>query len=397
MVVVGLASRAIVDRLLAQTGGGERVAAWAQLQSTAELVTGVCAAGVGAGLTVLVAAGPERSAQLMRAACALGLGISALALFAFAAAALLFGARLGSAPVEPELIALAAAAGWFAVMASLAASLWAGQQRQGRMLLLASAAGALAAGAAAVPRDDLLLLVLAHALPGAALALGFALVARRAPRAAPGERTLARRALAHYLPVGIAIGVASPAAALAARAIMADALSWHEAGMLQALWRSSEWITSLASGALGLYFLPLFAIAANRGGFAPVLGRAALAVLPASGLALAALAWQQRRVLGFLYDDVFAVPDIAAVLFYAGDLVRIAAWLPLFALYALRRTWLLVAGEFLSLPLFALLLWMLGGRLGLASAGAAWLATYVVYAAFNVAVLQHARRRANRL
>ena len=123
VVVVGLASRAIVDRLLAQTGGGERVAAWAQLQSTAELVTGVCAAGIGAGLTVLVAAGPERSAQLMRAASALGLGVSALALLAFAAAALLFGARLGSAPVEPGLIALAAAAGWFAVMASLAASL----------------------------------------------------------------------------------------------------------------------------------------------------------------------------------------------------------------------------------------------------------------------------------
>lgn len=143
VVVVGLASRAIVDRLLAQTGGGERVAAWAQLQSSAELVTSVCAAGVGAGLTVLVAAGPQRSALLMRAATAIGLGISALALFAFAVAALAFGARLGSAPIEPALIALAATAGWFAVMASLAASLWAGQQRQGRVLLLASIAGAL--------------------------------------------------------------------------------------------------------------------------------------------------------------------------------------------------------------------------------------------------------------
>ena len=45
------------------------------------------------------------------------------------------------------------------------------------------------------------------------------------------------------------------------RAILADALSWHEAGLVQALWRASDWITSLASGALGLYFLPLLALA----------------------------------------------------------------------------------------------------------------------------------------
>lgn len=55
VVVAGLASRAAVDRLLAQAGGGERVAAWAQLQSAAELVNGISATGVGVGLTVPVA------------------------------------------------------------------------------------------------------------------------------------------------------------------------------------------------------------------------------------------------------------------------------------------------------------------------------------------------------
>ena len=389
VVVVGLASRALVDRLLAQAGGAERVAAWAQLQSVADLVSGVCGAGIGAGLTVLVAATPERAAQLMRAALTLGLGVSGIALTGFAVASLAFGARLGAAPVEPALIALAATAGWLAVIASLCASLWAGQQRQGRVLLLAAVAGALAVGAAAIPRSDLLLLVVAQALPGAALALAF--IARRAPVASREENLLSRQALQHYLPVGIAIGVASPAASFASRAILADALSWHDAGLVQALWRSSDWITSIAAGVLSLYFLPQLSVAAERGELAPALRRAALAVLPASAVALALLAWQQHSVLGFLYGDTFAVPDPAAALFYTGDLIRIAAWLPLFALYALRRTRLLIVGEFLSLPLFALLLWSYGEKLTLAGAGLAWLATYAVYAAFNAAALAYVR------
>jgi O-antigen/teichoic acid export membrane protein len=392
VVVAGLASRALVDRLLANAGGGERVAAWAQLQSAAELVTGVCAAGVGAGLTVLVAAAPERAPALLRAALALGLGISGVACAGFALAALAFGARLGAAPVAPGLVALAATAGWIAAVASLASSLWAGEHRQGRVLALGCVSGAFSIGAAAIPRDDLTLLVIAHALPGAVLALFLFL---RLPFAATAEeRAHSFQALRHYVPVGIAIGVASPAGLFAARAILAGALSWHEAGLVQALWRASDWITSLASGVLGLYFLPLLALAAARGALAPSLGHAARAVLPPSALALALLALNQRAVLGFLYGEGFAVPDLAAALFYAGDFVRIASWLPFFALYALRRTRLLVAGEFLSLPLFALLLWLLGERLTLASAGAAWLATYLVYAAFNAfALLRAARSR----
>ena len=389
VVVAGLATRALVDRLLAQAGGAERVAAWAQLQSVADLVTGVCAAGIGAGLTVLVAATPERAAQLMRAALALGLSVSGIAFAGFAIASLVFGARLGAAPVEPALIALAAAAGWLAVIASLCASLWAGQHRQGRVLLLACVSGALAVGAAAIPRGDLLLLVAAQALPGAALALAFA--RRHAPLASAEEFLLSRQALQHYLPVGIAIGIASPAAAFASRALLADALSWRDAGLVQALWRSSDWITSIAAGVLSLYFLPQLAVAAQRGVLAPALRRAALAVLPASAFALVLLGWQQRRVIGILYGDSFAVPDLAAALFYTGDLIRIAAWLPLFALYALRRTRLLIVGEFLSLPLFALLLWAFEEKLSLASAGLAWLATYTVYAAFNTAALAYVR------
>jgi len=50
-----LAGRSIVDKILALRGGAELVALWAQLSSVIEMIAGVALAGVGAGLSVLVA------------------------------------------------------------------------------------------------------------------------------------------------------------------------------------------------------------------------------------------------------------------------------------------------------------------------------------------------------
>jgi hypothetical protein len=77
-------------------------------------------------------------------------------------------------------------------------------------------------------------------------------------------------------------------------------------------------------------------------------------------------------------------------LFFAGTLVRIASWLPLYALYAMRRTGPLVVGEFLSMPLFAGLLAALPVPLSLEAAGALWLAAYTGYALFNVWAVRRA-------
>jgi len=92
----------------------------------------------------------------------------------------------------------------------------------------------------------------------------------------------------------------------------------------------------------------------------------------------------QEPILRLLYDRSFRIPDATVALFFAGSLVRIAAWVPLFALYAMRRTLAIVVGEFLSLPLFALLLAVSSSRLTLELAGILWLASYLAYGAFNL-------------
>ena len=49
-----------------------------------------------------------------------------------------------------------------------------------------------------------------------------------------------------------------------------------------------------------------------------------------------------------------------------------------------HRTRAIILGEFLSLPLFAALLAACGAGLTLELAGALWLASFAVYAAFNL-------------
>ena len=88
-------------------------------------------------------------------------------------------------------------------------------------------------------------------------------------------------------------------------------------------------------------------------------------------------------MLEALYDATFSAPAPPVALLFAGSLVRIAAWIPLFALYAARRTRAIAIGELLSLPLFAALVLLYAERLTLELIGLLWIGAYAAYAAFN--------------
>ena len=355
-------------------GGAELVALWAQVSSVMELVAGVALNGVGAGLAVLVAQAPaEDRRRLLGEALRLGLGISLPVAVAIGAAALLY-----SGTIPRSTIAIACLAGWAAVVPGLANSFWLGQERRGPMLALASASALLLlAAAAAAPKNFVL-----EVLPAAYAAPALVLLLLRRPLDAGVSAE--HHALRRYVLPGLSIGILSPASLLAARALVADALSWHEAGVLQALWRVSDWVCGLAGGIMSVYYLPRLA-AAHRRGELPAEVRSMLArlVLPAA-LLFACLYAFHRGLLATLYEPGFAASDGAVALVFAGSLVRIASWVALFALYAMRRTTAIAIGELLSLPLFAALLALSGARLTLELAGALWLASFVAYCGFNV-------------
>jgi PST family polysaccharide transporter len=370
---VGLAGRSALDKVLALRGGAELVALWAQVSSVMDLVAGVALNGVGAGLAVLVAQAPaEERRRLLSEALRLGLGAALPVAIVIGAAAWFY-----SATIPRGAIAVACLAGWAAIVPGLASYFWLGQEQRGPMLALASASVLVLLTAAATAPQDLLFEALAAAYAAPALVL--LMLRRPMDRKPPGGHHALRR----YVLPGLSIGILSPASLLAARALVADALSWHEAGVLQALWRLSDWVCGLAGGVLSVYYLPRLAAAQRRGELhAEIRAILARLVLPAA-LLLGALFAFHRPLLAALYQPGFVASDGTVALVFAGSLVRIASWVALFALYAMRRTSAIAIGELLSLPLFAALLALSGERLTLELAGALWLLSFAVYCGFN--------------
>ena len=385
IIVTGLAGRSALDKVLAIRGGAELVALWAQLGSVLDLVAAVALSGIGMGLSVLViqATHPDDQRRLLREAISLGLGASFPVLVFLCVAAWGFGERLAAGALPPWLIAMSALAGWIVIIPGMLNSYWLGQQRRDFMLGLAFLSAVLPLVAAVgVPAGQVLPFV---AFASAAPALVAVLLLRKAGAPAPSleHRRAGRRALLHYLIPGVAIGILSPASMVAARAVVSDAMSWQDAGHLQAIWRVSDWVASVAGGVISVYFLPRLTATLETPAFQRELRRAAqLTVVPAA-LAFAVMFVFQRSILAWLYDESFRISDTAVALFFLGSLVRIAAWIPLFALYAMKRTGAITAGEFLSLPLFALLLAVFSRSLDLERASVLWFASYLVYGTFN--------------
>jgi O-antigen/teichoic acid export membrane protein len=396
VVFVGLLGRAAIDKILALRAGPESVALWAQLQSIVDLVVGVTMAGVGQGLTVLVAQATAEGVQrqLMRAALASGLAVSAVAALALALGSGPISKWVSAGAVTPELVTVAAAAGCAAVVPGLLTAYWLGRARRDRILWLNTATMLTMAGAAYVAAPDAIAQGVLAAQAVTALVASAGLYAwLRRPGGVGGTGAEVTR-LQRYMVAGLSIGILSPVAMLAARSILAGALSWDEAGIVQALWRSSEWITAIAAGMLWMVALPRFSATCGTERFVPELARVVSVTLSVSALLLLLLWLNQAAVLETLYDKRFTIPDRAAALFLFGDWLRIGSWVFLYALFAMQRTVPIAVGELLSIPLFAVLLELNGEGLSLEWAGMLYCASYAAYFLFNaVAVLRGTGRR----
>jgi len=200
------------------------------------------------------------------------------------------------------------------------------------------------------------------------------------------------RKLAKFVPAGLAIGIMSSVSMLLMRGMLSGMLSWSDVGFMQALWRSTEWVTATAAGVLSLVFLPRFGNAYGSARFKNEMMRAGVIVLIPAACLLLLIFFNQRAMLATLYDARFVVSDETAALFMLGCWIRITAWLFLFGLFAAHRTWLIVAGEMLSLPLFALLLWLFADSMTLERTALLYLASYLVYLGFNAAALLYSSR-----
>ena len=389
-VLTGLTGRALIDKLLALRGGTELVAHWAQLSSLADIVAGVTLAGIGIGLTGRVAGvAPCCQRQLLGEALRLGLMLSGACLLV--AIGLALSGRLALLPAGQAVLVLPAlGTGWLAVAPGLLTAWLLGRGQPGRAIVCVAAllAVPLLALSLAAQGHELATLLAAQAGFGGVVTLWLL------GGAGSWREALARgHGLRPFVAAGIAIGILSPAATAVARLEIAASASWEIAGAVQALWRSSEWITAIAAGLLNAHFLPRLAAARDAAGFAAVLRASARQIVAPALLALGLLWLLLPQVLALLYREGLPVGRIDALAFFAGDALRMLSWIFLFGLFARGAGWAVTVGELLSLPLFAALLLLLPGPLSLPGIGLAWMLAYAVYAAFNFWALRRSARR----
>jgi len=378
-VLVGLAARALVDKLLVTRGGTAAVAQWAQVSNVADLVASVSLTGMGIALTALSAGSATGDRlQWIKPALLASLGVS----FVVGAATLPVLLTIGSAlvPAQTRTILLALAVGWSGIAPGLVIAHFLGTRQ------IARAITTIAIGFF----PPALALVLAPAgaevvqlLTGQLLFNAFVVAALAwALRSEPRVTGHALRTLLRFVPAGLAIGILSPVALVWARSEIAEGISWTAVGQVQAIWRTSDWVTAVMGGVLNAHFLPRLAGAGDHVRFAAVLRRAALWTIVPAGLALAVLALLFPWILPLLYRADAAVARQDALLFLLGDWMRVISWVALFGLFARRWSWAVAVGEFFSLPLFAVLVAALGPR-QLSDVGLLWFLAYLVYALLN--------------
>lgn len=399
IILIDLLGRAGLDKVLALVAGPATVGLWAQLQSVVDVVAGVAVTGVLQGLTVMVsqARGPEEERALLDIALRMALLTAGAAALALALAAPWVSAWLTQGRIAPRLVALAALAGCLAAVPAALNAFWLGKHLQRRMPGLALLLGAVWASVAAAAWGGFSITGLALTQAAALLLVAGAawrtLAGLRRGAAQAGAQPALARRLRHYIPVGLAIGIMSPASMLLIRGLLSGTLGWVDVGYLQALWRTSEWVTSTAAGALSLIFLPRIGAAFRESGaggtlrFRAELARAARHVLLPAAALLALLYAGQHTILALLYDAQFRVSNETAALFLLGCWVRVASWVFLYGLFAAHRTRAIVIGEVLSLPLLALLLKVFAQGMTLERMALIYLAVYCVYLAFNAAAL----------
>lgn len=390
VVLVGLAGRALIDKILALRGGAELVAHWAQLTSLADIVSGVTLAGIGVGMTGRVAgAAASDQRRLLAESMRLGLMVSGACMLAVAA---LIGGRL--LPVLPDELAWLAfpalAAGWLTIAPGLLSGWLLGRGLPGQAMLLAALTLALPVLALGIaPRgEELAALLAAQAVVGLGLSVH---LLRRASSWTSVFRP--EHELHPFIGASLAIGILSPAATAIARQQIGVSASWETAGAVQALWRSSEWITAVVVGLIYAHYLPRMAAATDGAALYRVLRATLTGIVVPAVLGLGILWLLLPQAIALLYRADLVISRADALAFFVGDALRMCAWVFHFGLFARGAGKAVTIGEFLSLPLFATLVWLLPAPATLLQVGLCWLLAYACYAAFNMRTLASVLRR----
>ena len=390
LILWGPIYRALIDKLWMHSANLVAVGQWAQLQTISDFVATPAFVGVGVGLTVLIAQNERREyPPLLLSAYFLGLAttLPTLIIISIFSSTIDEYLQLGS-HLRPQL-ELASLSGWLTVAGGLLGSYWLGKNQQNKLLLfglLTSIPIFLILGSGYWRGFDAISKSLMYTLLTISACVNVYILIYFFKWKNKNDNYLAQlkhstSLLVKYLPAGFSIGLLTPLSMLISRSVIASNLDWELAGATVALLRTSDWILNGAQSTLYFYFLPKISKEINHTNPIKVMFRISLYILIPSLIALISLFIMQEQILHLLYDTRLNIDSNISLIFWSGDFLRIISAIFLMGLYSLHCSKAIALGEFLSQPLYALLLF-LGAATSLINVGLAHLFTYLIYALF---------------
>lgn len=380
VILIGVVGRAIIDSLVMRSAGAEGLGALSQLASMMTMIGDVSLAGIGVALISESARRPMINGPgLLRGAMFACLALSGLATLVVVPIYLLVVEL--PAPYRSE-VPFAGLAGWMSLSTGMLATFLTATRRY---------RGAIAWSVGSAFPPVLMILLAPTPSPIRDVLIGFGVSGLAA---VVGILIWTRRCLDadlswlwRFAPSGIAIGFLSPLSMVLARSEIALHADWGVVAQATALWRVNEITVALAFGVLSLQWLPAFSVAAPAGTLWTAVRAAAMHVVLPAAIATLAIACAVPWIVDLLYRGQLEISMAAAVPLLAGDFLRIVSWLFLFGLYASGKARAVLIGEFMSVPLFAALVY-LTAPLTIEGIGIAWSAAFLAYAAFNAIAMR---------
>ena len=390
LILWGPIYRALIDKLWMHSANLAAVGQWAQLQTISDFVATPAFVGVGVGLTVLIAQKEEREyPPIFLSAYFLGLVTTLPTLILIS----IFSSEIDQyLQLGPDLhlqLQLASLAGWLGVAGGLLGSYWLGKSQQNKLLLF----GVLTSipvllvltsgywkGFEAISKNLMYALLIISTCVNLSIGIYFYRWKKQTKNYL-AELKHSIGLLVKYLPAGFSIGLLTPLSMLISRSLIVNNLDWESAGATVALLRASDWILNIAQSTLYFYFLPKISKEINQTNPIKALFRITVYVLVPSFIALVLLYILREPILHLLYDSRLNIDSTLSLIFWGGDFLRIISAIFLMGLYSLHCSKTIAFGEFLSQPLYVLLLF-LGAASSLINVGLAHLSTYLIYALF---------------
>lgn len=191
------------------------------------------------------------------------------------------------------------------------------------------------------------------------------------------------RGIGGYVAMAVTSALTAPMALLMVRNILIDQVGWEQAGLWQAVWKTSEVYLGVIGIALSTYFLPKLSSLKGSGAILREIQATAKIVMPIV-LILAIMVYLLRDIaISLIYTEAFRPARDLFAIQLIGDVIRILAIIYAYPMLSCSATKWFIGSEIAFSISFVLLAYFFVAKYGIQGANVAYAVNYCLYLLFT--------------